>query len=368
MNSSEAITKTSTGNYQLNSIVRIDNKAYFVPINKRVLVEYSFVEESETAMYELPEFSYDGLNPFLDIVVCCGKIVLIPNHAGVFIIFDLTNKTFLTLDIPKNNINCHPWGYFSKAFVYMNKVYAIGQVYPGIVEIDTEKCTCEIVLNMSTLEKPTYRFMFDSVFYEGAVLLLSAIDNYLLIFDLNTLGLKKAKLGRENYPLYKSIVMNKDKVWLMDNKGKIDYFDANTIKNNNEMTIQVVSVTRMEELSGDVSIHSIACDDYIIIGTGSGTVKVLKLIDNSHEVIDINHLLDKYSIYNFFDKHDKSILFLDDSKLKNFRIDLVEKKITEIKIACDDERYLALGILEKKKVLSETDVGLEGFISYIINK
>ncbi len=360
--------KTSTGSYQINSILRIDDKAYFVPINKQVLVEYSFVVECEAALYELPEFSYNGLNPFIDIVLCCGKIVLIPNHADIFIVFDLISKTFRTIDIPNDNINCYPWGYFSKAYVYKDKVYAIGRVYPGIVKVDVEECTCEVVLNMSTLEKPTCRFMFDSAFYEGAAFLLSAIDNYLLVFDLDTIELKKIQLGARNESLYKSIVINNETLWMINNSGEIACFDANLTKKNNDIKIQVGSFYRMEELCGDEPIHSIFCNDSIVIGTEKGSVKVIKLIENGCELIDVNEWQDRYFIYCFFDKGDKSVLFFDNDKLKNFRIDLTDKKITEIKIPSDDGKYLALGILEKKKILTETDVSLEGFVRYIINK
>ena len=368
MNSSEANTKISTGSYQLNSILRIDNKAYFVPINKRVLVEYSFAEESETAMYELPEFSYDGLNPFLDIVLCCGKIVLIPNHAEIFILFDLNNKTFQKIDIPKDNINCRPWGYFTKAFVYKDKVYAIGHVYPGIVKVDVEDCTCGIVLNMSTLDKPIYRFMFDSVLYDGKVFLLSAIDNYLLVYDLDTLYLKKLKLGMENTPLYKSILINDEKLILIKNNGEIDCCDVSLIKKDNETTIQVKPFIRTDVLNSDEDIRSVVCDDSYIIGAENGSIQVLKQNDYGCEMIVLKQPYGEFNIYNFFDKGDKKVLFIDNNRLKNFKIDLMEKKITEINIASDDEKYLALGIIEKKKILAETDVSLEGFIANIIKK
>ncbi|MCR5778083.1 MAG: hypothetical protein K6G84_11815, partial [Lachnospiraceae bacterium] len=334
---------TSKGSYQLNSILRVEDKAFFVPINRRILVEYSITENREMALYELPDFSYDGLNPFLDIVCCCEKIVIIPNHTDVFIIFDLDSKTFSTINIPQNNINCHPWGYFSNAIVYKNKVYAIGQVYPGIVQVDVEQCTTEIVLNMSTEEKTISRFVYDSVFYEGNIFLLSAIDNYLHVFSLDALEVKSIRLGIGDEPQYKTIAINNGFVWLVKNDGSIYSFNVSFVKPDYEIRMQTNFITKLEKIKNNTQIRSVSCGKYIIIGTDNGIINVINMNERDSKVVDfgIDQSPDEYHIYCFFDNEDKNISFLDRDKLKNYRIDIIEKRITEIKIARDDKKYFA---------------------------
>lgn len=351
------------GNYIINTYIEKEDGAYFVPANREVLIKYSFERQEEIMIKNTPPCSFKGLNPYIAIQECDNKIVIIPNHSDKFLVYNIVDGEFNQFNIPMDNIECHPWGYFSRGYVYKDNVYVVGYIYPGIVKINIQDNTCKTVVNLSNKDRKDRDscFSYDSVVINNNIFMLVKDENMLFKYDMQSESEEWIELQGDNDNQYLTIAAKGNSLWMVGNQGSI------LVYNTEER--EFFHTKKRLALNSNKYIYSIISDNYLLLGADNEAPLFMISIDNriGPEILWMDKIRGKgYSIFGFSKNKQGKVIFLEKNTQVNYLVDPKKKQVEKLLIPADTEKLLAMGVIQANKKISENDMSLKEFITYVV--
>lgn len=352
------------GHYLINRFVECNKSIFFVPANMNVLVEYSVERKEEVQIVELPKIRFEGMNAYMGILALENRIVVLPNHSDRFLIYSIASKEINEISIPMDGIECNQWGFFSYGYIYEKSIYVVGHVYPGIVRIDIENMTCDIVarFNEGIRKKRGSCFAFDSIMIDEDIYALCLDENRLFRYNVKKDYKELINIDNSNNEHYLTISREGSSIWIVGSKNLYVY-DTNTKESR---IFNFVNSTIYYNDLGEG--YSVIVQGHLIIGRDNEApiLRVPIHDPNSMEIIWKKGNIDSgYSIYGFFIDKNDNIIFLDKISHKVYTMDPQSGEIKPMHIESDIRRLIDLGLMNKQGIYSEDDISLDEYLSYI---
>ena len=353
------------GTYKINQFIQVDKNLYFVPANMNIFVEYSTENNEESKILDLPECSFKGINPYLGIARCGDRIVVIPNHADKFLVYNIGRNEMLEISIPMDGIDCNPWGYFSEGFEYDNKLFVVGNVYPGIVKLNLEKQECLITVNISDGTRGKNGCCFSSPVCIGDTIYTLIIgENRILSFSMKTETVDYIEIGQTQIEQALSLSSSDNSLWILFDDGSLRTLDTTTLK-------ETYYMTEMGPYLKDNEYKYMAITGNSLYVGADNEAPILKLSLDDPVKVDtiwkegVSGL--GYSIYGFSFSCSFDLLFLDKKGFKNYAIDSKSGSIAEFSLFSDTNRIISMGLISNDNVFQERDMSLSEFLTYLVN-
>lgn len=145
------------------------------------------------------------------------KLILTPNHTKKIWIYDLISRHWESLTI-KDYDHWGTGGIF-QTHIYNNKMFLVGGSYPAILRLDLDDNSCdyieepykEVIARHPDINH--HYFRTHGVRSENKLYLASALDNFVLEFDMTTCEHHWFKVGNDKY-MYSGIAWDGEHFWL----------------------------------------------------------------------------------------------------------------------------------------------------------